>query len=149
MYYIGIDIGNNGAAALLDKDGVVMQELRFNRATLHDKADTFREWRDMGDGEHVVAMVEKVASSPQMGVRSAFTFGCGYGEILGILAALRIPYKTVTPGVWQKAMGCLSKGDKNITKAAAQRLYPALKITHADADAILIARYSVEHWNGL
>ena len=41
-------------------------------------------------------------------------------------------------------MKCLTKGDKNVTKSAAQRLYPDRKITHADADAILIARYCYE-----
>lgn len=146
MIYIGIDPGKNGAAALLNHEGVLMKTLLFKDSTLHDKAETFSEWRNFDDGG-VVAMIEKVASSPQMGVCSAFTFGRGYGEILGILAALRIPYKTVAPGVWQRAMGCLSKGDKNITKAAAQRLYPDVKITHSNADAILIGRYSIDCWN--
>jgi hypothetical protein len=38
-------------------------------------------------------------------------------------------------------MQCLTKGDKNVSKAAAQRLWPKLKITHANADALLIAEY--------
>lgn len=146
MYHIGIDIGKNGAAVLMAPDASVLGTLKFKDATLHDKAQTLREWLMTADGM-AVAMIEKVASSPQMGVKSAFTFGNGLGEILGILAALRIPYKTVAPGVWQRAMGCLSKGDKNITKAAAQRLYPDVKITHSNADAILIGRYSIDCWN--
>ena len=86
-------------------------------------------------------MVEKVASSPQMGVTSAFTFGKGYGFLCGILTALGVPWEQVTPQKWQKAMGCLSGGDKNKTKARAQQLFPNLKITHAVADALLIAEY--------
>jgi hypothetical protein len=35
----------------------------------------------------------------------------------------------------------LSKGDKNVTKRKAQELFPSLKITHATADALLIAEY--------
>ncbi len=42
---------------------------------------------------------------------------------------------------WQKEMGCLTKGDKNVTKRRAQELFPTLKITHAIADALLIAEY--------
>jgi hypothetical protein len=54
---------------------------------------------------------------------------------------LKIPFEEVSPVKWQKVMGCLSKGDKNVTKAAAQRLFPDIKITHAIADALLIAEY--------
>jgi hypothetical protein len=38
-------------------------------------------------------------------------------------------------------MQCLTGGDKNISKRRAQELFPSLKITHAVADALLIAEY--------
>lgn len=38
-------------------------------------------------------------------------------------------------------MGCLTKGDKNISKARAQQLFPTAKITHATADALLLAEW--------
>jgi len=38
-------------------------------------------------------------------------------------------------------MSCRTKGDKNVSKHAAQKLWPHLKITHRDADARLIAEY--------
>jgi hypothetical protein len=38
-------------------------------------------------------------------------------------------------------MKCRSGGDKKITKAAAQRLFPRMKVTHKNADALLIAEY--------
>jgi len=38
-------------------------------------------------------------------------------------------------------LGCLSKGDKNVTKAKAQEQFPNIKVTHATADALLIALY--------
>jgi len=49
-------------------------------------------------------------------------------------------------------MGCLCKGKpkktktekKNIDKAEAQRRYPKIKMTHAIADALLIATYCRE-----
>jgi hypothetical protein len=43
--------------------------------------------------------------------------------------------------VWQKALGCLTKGDKNITKRKAQEMFPGIKVTHATADSLLIAHY--------
>lgn len=104
-------------------------------ATERDIADWLAEHDD------AVAYIEKVHSMPKQGVASSFTFGRGFGVLIGALAALRIRYEFVTPQTWQKAMGCMSKGDKNVTKAAAQRLFPQVKVTHAIADALLIAEY--------
>jgi hypothetical protein len=35
----------------------------------------------------------------------------------------------------------MTKGNKNITKQKAQELFPGIKVTHAIADALLIATY--------
>jgi len=75
------------------------------------------------------------------GVASTFKFGTNYGTLKGILAALHIPYELVTSHVWQKALGCLTGGDKNISKAKAQTLFPDIKFTHKTADAMLIAEF--------
>ena len=48
------------------------------------------------------------------------------------------------PQVWQKALGCMTGGDKNVTKRRAQELFPGHKITHATADALLIAHYGTK-----
>jgi hypothetical protein len=77
-----------------------------------------------------------------MGVKSAFTFGQGYGRLEMALTAANVPFKRVTPQVWQKSMKCLTGGDKNISKGRAQEMFPSLKITHATADALLIAEYA-------
>jgi hypothetical protein len=93
------------------------------------------------DGRRYKAYIEQVSSSPQMGVVSAFSFGRGYGNLEMALTAAGIPFERVRPQVWQKAMGCMTKGDKNISKAKAQELFPDKKIIHATADALLIALY--------
>jgi hypothetical protein len=58
-----------------------------------------------------------------------------------MLVAAGLPFELVSPAMWQRAMGCLSGGDKNVTKRKAQELFPDLYITHATADALLIAEY--------
>lgn len=95
------------------------------------------------DAEHVLdfAFIERVHSMPKQGVSSSFKFGQSYGFLRGLLIASGIPFEEVTPQAWQKAMGCQSRGDKNVTKARAQQLFPGVKITHANADALLIAEY--------
>jgi hypothetical protein len=47
----------------------------------------------------------------------------------------------VTPFTWQKRLQCLSGGDKNVTKARAQQLFPGVKISHITADALLLAEF--------
>jgi hypothetical protein len=138
---IGIDPGKSGGIAWIDETG---------KACVEKMPDTLKDlWELISNisGDYGIykieckAYLEQISSSPQMGVVSAFTFGNGYGHLEMALTAAGIPFERVRPQVWQKAMGCMTKGDKNITKAKAQELFPHLKITHATADACLIAEY--------
>jgi hypothetical protein len=60
------------------------------------------------------------------------------------LTAACIPFARIRPQVWQKELGCLTKGDKNVSKRKAQELFPSMKVTHATADALLIAKYGTQ-----
>ena len=134
---IGIDPGINGGIAFIPTTG---------EPWAHKMPDTDRDLidllRDSIRDMEARAVIELVHSSPQMGVKSAFTFGEGYGRLQMVLTAMGIPYERVRPAVWQKAMGCLTKGDKNVSKRRAQELFPAIKVTHAIADALLIAEFA-------
>jgi len=132
--YIGIDPGKSGAIAYLRPD--MPPEYIKNSETLYDIA----EFLSSIEGDKM-AMIEKVNAMPGQGVTSTFTFGESYGQLTGLLVALRIPFEVCRPAVWQKAMQCRSGGNKNITKAKAQSLFPDTKIIHANADAILLAEY--------
>lgn len=74
----------------------------------------------------------------------AFNFGRGFGQILGVCAALGIPVELVKPGKWQKALGLgtsagLTKTQwKNKLKLKASQLYPNTAVTLKVADALLI-----------
>ena len=62
------------------------------------------------------------------------------------MTAAGIRWEYVTPQKWQREFGLilpkLSNTDKkNRHKAVAQQLFPDVKITHAIADALLIAEY--------
>ena len=97
----------------------------------------------------IFAMLENVHSMPKQGVASSFKFGRNFGNLEGLLTGSKIPFDYVTPQKWQKELGCLSHGDKNVTKSKAQRLFPHLKITHAIADALLIMEYCRKIKEGL
>lgn len=87
------------------------------------------------------AVLEFVRTMPKQGIVSAFTFGRGYGGLRMALVAARIPFVEVVPRKWQGALGCLTKGDKNVSKRKAQELFPNIKVTHTIADALLLAEY--------
>ena len=136
MNIIGLDPGSCGAAVLLREDGST-DIARFDKLTQTDIADALREWNN----DACFAYLEKVHSMPKQGVASTFKFGLNYGFLIGCLTSLMIPFEFVTPNTWQKALSCQSHGDKNVTKAKAQQLFPHLKIIHCIADALLIAEY--------
>lgn len=135
MTTIGIDPGINGAIAWITDGKPCVEKMPD---TLQDLWGLFYDIQFEWDCH---AYIEQVHSSPQMGVKSAFTFGNGYGHLEMALTAAGIPFERVRPQVWQKEMGCLTKGDKNVSKRKAQELFPSMKVTHATADALLIAAY--------
>ena len=136
MIFLGIDPGKSGGISRHDGSDIIA--CKFTDCT---PADLFNLIKDVGRGQDVIALIEKVHSMPKQGVASSFTFGKNFGMLLMALTALEIPFEYITPQKWQKYMGCLSKGNKNVTKQKAQELFPYLKITHAIADALLIGEY--------
>lgn len=145
MIYIGIDPGKSGGIAAVWPNRMICRAERMPStegdvlALLTQLVDAGME---SGGDPGCFAVLERVASSPQMGVVSAFTFGQGYGALRMALHAAGIPFDAVTPGKWQQLMGCRSKGDKNVTKRRAQELWPRFAVTHATADALLLADYA-------
>lgn len=146
---LGIDPGKTGALAFLDDDG--------NLAHLEDMPDltgaALGAWvrallDDLSPDTVTAAWVEKVGPMPRQGVRSVWTFGEGYGALLGALGAFGIPVHHVTPATWKKHFG-LSK-DKDLSRQRAVELWPAdasrwaRKKDDGRAEACLIARYGME-----
>lgn len=135
--YVGVDPGSSGGIAVLDEGFIEPRTLKLKDATEAEIACFLRELA--GDA---VCVIEKVSATPQMGVTSAFSFGQSYGILRGCIAGAGIPIAYVSPVKWQNALNCRTGGDKNRSKAAAQNLFPTLKITHAIADALLLATYA-------
>jgi len=135
--YLGIDPGASGAIAALDPSGDVWGTIK-NSETPADIADWLA---GQVHGKKAIGVIEKVHAMPKQGVSSTFKFGTSYGFLLGLLVANKVEFMEVTPQRWQADMGCLSGGDKNRTKKAAQSRFPHLRITHAIADALLLSDF--------
>lgn len=140
MIHIGIDPGANGAiVAFFPKETKI---LRFDKSTEREISQFLLDlaWDDEDDK---FAMLEKITPMPQLqrGAVASFKLGASYGFLRGCLVSAKIPFDEVSPQKWQGFMGCPSKGDKKITRAKAQQLFPHLKVVHSNADALLIAEY--------
>jgi hypothetical protein len=140
MTTIGIDPGVNGGIAWITDGKPCVEKMPDTLQDLWELLENIAINAQL-DNLKIHAYLEQVSSSPQMGVKSAFTFGNGFGHLEMALTAAGIPFERVRPQVWQKALGCLTKGDKNITKRKAQEMFPGIKVTHATADSLLIAHY--------
>ena len=87
-----------------------------------------------------------VWARPNNASRAAFNYGVNYGQWLGIVSCYTIDVELILPANWMKFYG-MEKGmeyqdRKKWLKAKAQELYPDLKVTLVNADAILIAHYN-------
>ena len=140
---IGVDPGANGGIAWITDGKACVEKMPDTLQDLWELVVSISLEAGTG-GMGIRAYLEAVSSSPQMGVVSAFSFGRGYGNLEMALTAAGISFERVRPQVWQKALGCMTKGDKNVSKRKAQELFPDRKITHATADALLIAHYGTK-----
>jgi hypothetical protein len=148
-FYIGVDPGGSGGLACLDEGGALMwvspmppteKDLLYVLASWHDQTT-----RAGG----VRAMLEQAQPFPGQGVVSVATYMRNFGHLEMALTAASIPFDTVSPIKWQNAMQCRTHGDKNISKRRAQMLFPDLRVTHALADALLLAEYGRRLHRGL
>jgi len=149
MLHIGIDPGQSGGIAYVDSDDMPKAFAMKMPVTERDIWDALHSH----DGLDVRFFVEKVGPARgkdgrKQGVSSAFKFGQGYGFLRGCIIA--DGFDEVAPTKWQKefglvfpaSMGLTPTDKKNRHKAKAQQLFPHLKITHAIADALLIAEWA-------
>ena len=91
--------------------------------------------------EDVPAFVSAVTSNA-----SSFKLGYNFGFIVGMSRALGFATHLLRPQTWQKGLSGLKPkmgytDRKRMLKDNAIRLYPSLKITNANADAVLIMNY--------
>lgn len=144
--FVGGDPGNSGAIAAVS-DGRAWVFPTPDRAHVKEACLFLRH--EISRVPYPVAAVEKVHAFPGQGVSSSFTFGQAYGQLLQGLFDADFEILYVTPRTWQRYLNLPTLADcdgsktvkKNAHKDLATALYPAIKMTHAVADALLIAHY--------
>jgi hypothetical protein len=78
---------------------------------------------------------------PMNGCMANFKMGYSLASYETMLKLLKIPYELIPPQRWMKRLDCMTGGDKNVTKDKAIKMFPNVKVTHAVADSLLIAKY--------
>ncbi len=142
---VGIDPGRAGGYAAITLEQVSVSVL----PATYLFADTIDSLIAIGL-KHV--FVEKAQCMPKNGAVGMFNYGQGFGELLGVLIALKVPFTLVPPRAWSKVMHAGVQGDdpkkKSIT--AAKRLFPNVELRATErcrkphlgmVEALLIAEY--------
>jgi hypothetical protein len=92
--------------------------------------------------------LEQVGAMPGQGVSSTFKFGRGFGTVIGVCGALKLPLHLVAPTKWKSHFRLTA--DKEMSRSLALRTFPACghqfarKKDHGRAEAALLARYGAE-----
>lgn len=152
MNALAIDPGVNGGCAALDMKGEILA--CFDLPTIGDGSQRRVDAANLADairehGPYRLAIVEQVGARPGQGVSSMFRFGQAYGTVLGVIGALAIPVRHVSPSKWKKAAGLNSEAEAS--RARAIETWPqhaelfARKRDHNRAEAALLALYGAKN----
>jgi crossover junction endodeoxyribonuclease RuvC len=161
--YLGIDPGLKGGLAtfqepLLDGDRVCVRVMPVEGKWIQCQriVDWLQVIAPIG-GRNIHAIVEQVGSMPKQGLSSTFKFGTGYGQIIGMLQTLEIPYTLVRPQAWKGVVLAGTSKDKAAAIAFCAREYPGVplipercRVPHDGiADALCLVHYGrLKHVSG-
>lgn len=99
-----------------------------------------------------VSAMRKGEQGPKQGVSSTFTFGMGYGKVLGVVEVLGLPLVEPMPQAWQKLVLKGRSGGKEASVAYCLSRYPDVSLlptpkskkpSHGLADALCLAEYAL------
>lgn len=154
---IGIDPGNNGGISFGYEDGTLIDTTKMPQTPrdILDYLEHIKQIAGYDCNDNVVCYLEKVQGMPGQGGMAMFNFGKGFGYLEMGLIGMNIQTVEVTPQKWQKffqlgaSKSCSSKTEwKNKLKAKAQQLFPKIKVTLWNADALLLYYYGVHTEKG-
>lgn len=149
MTVIGIDPGAAGSVSFFSEDWLHVEKLPANAKVLLELLSEY------GSVETIEAAYVEQIYLPS-GKAGSLNFASGWGKVLGVLEILEITTHKVRPQVWMKYLDCLTKGDKNVSKAKAAELFghvvyddgKKIPITHWSSDGLLIGYYGYIHEGG-
>lgn len=146
MIVVGIDPGLTGAWAAIDgREFIAAGDMPVMARSGGKRQVNAAELANVLRRHNPARVVlEQVHSMRGQGVASMFSFGMGYGTVIGVVAALGIPIVEVSPQAWKRSAKLIG-ADKDMARTRAIQAFPdaAAFLTRkkdvARAEAILIA----------
>lgn len=144
---VGIDPGLSGAIAIYRPDEPPILMDMPTCARLSGKGlqlDLAALSGILGGYLGATVFLEQVGAMPGNGATSMFAFGRSVGQIEGILGALQMPVRYLSPRSWKKTLGLIGK-DKDAARTLAIQRFPLAagdlnrKKDCGRADALLMA----------
>ena len=159
MIVFGIDPGVSGALSIYEHkklkeviDMPTMSEGKKNKKQINAAQLASEIKKRVNRSDDVAVVIEHVSAMPGQGVTSMFNFGQSFGVIKGICSALTLPIYFIRPVKWKKHFNLIGSS-KDASRTKATELFPnfsnkmAKKKDANKADAILIGRYFLDHYN--
>lgn len=142
--YVGVDPGKMGAIASLIGQSYDV----INMPWLGKDLDIQAIKAYLITLPYPAVAVEYQQVFPAQGAVSAFTIGLGYGQLIGLLLGMGIPFETPRPVRWKKDLGIPIGSTKLAAITHARRLFPLAELVtprgrliDGRADALLIAEW--------
>ena len=159
MIVFGIDPGVSGALSIYEDkklkeviDMPTMSEGKKNKKQINAAQLSLEIKQRINGLSETAVVIEHVTAMPGQGVTSMFNFGQSFGVIKGICSALTLPIYFVRPVKWKKHFNLIGSS-KDASRTKAIELFPSFSNDMAKkkdankADAILIGRYFLDHFN--
>ena len=159
MIVFGIDPGVSGAISIYENkklkeviDMPTMSEGKKNKKQINAAQLSLEIKQRINGLSETSVVIEHVTAMPGQGVTSMFNFGQSFGVIKGICSALTLPIYFVRPVKWKKHFNLIGSS-KDASRTKAIELFPSFSNDMAKkkdankADAILIGRYFLDHFN--
>ena len=159
MIVFGIDPGVSGALSIYEHkklkeviDMPTMSEGKKNKKQINAAQLASEIKKRVNRFDDVAVVIEHVSAMPGQGVTSMFNFGQSFGVIKGICSALTLPIYFIRPVKWKKHFNLIGSS-KDASRTKAIELFPNFsnemtkKKDANKADAILIGRYFLDHYN--
>jgi crossover junction endodeoxyribonuclease RuvC len=151
MKVFACDPGLNGAGAVSDERGDILA--CFDLPTIGEGAQRRVDAANLADlirehGPYAFAIVEQVGAPPWTGSLANVPVRVGLGTIRGVVGALAIPVRHVSPAKWKRALGLNSAAETSRARAIetwpAQAELFARKRDHNRAEAALRGLYALK-----
>ena len=159
MIVFGIDPGVSGALSIYENKKLkevinmpTMSEGKKNKKQINAAQLSLEIKQRINGSSETAVVIEHVTAMPGQGVTSMFNFGQSFGVIKGICSALTLPIYFVRPVKWKKHFNLIGSS-KDASRTKAIELFPSFSNDMAKkkdankADAILIGRYFLDHFN--